>query len=373
MVHAVFRKNLCDWAPTPTPCMSATLGLQCNKRDRPSHSARHPIANGTASMTSPVAAASSSRRKWERPPTPPSSGHVDAVTIDTADQHRTTMVPADSRAEDALHQDKRVCRRDPHVLTPPSTRGRRMHDKLGLRRPPAEARSSGHQRHCSDSIDSLWMMSGMELGSMSSSWDKDTPPPGHVWPMHAMPVRDTPHNPFVEGGPADVGFTGPNASNALMRAMARPVKSPSKTMFVFRGQRVVCANRDTGHAGRHSTGMSISPPRPHLLFPSRQREKSALAAHALDRHALSDDEGDPVARRRASANLFAQELAARRPACPLPTVPQDADAAWLASEAPGRHRPAAAKYELPAKNKELLARLERVDWAEDDAQSDSAL
>ncbi|WFD20604.1 hypothetical protein MCAP1_002851 [Malassezia caprae] len=329
-------------------------------------------------MTSPTAAADSSRRKWERLPTPPSSGRADAVTIDTADQHRTTLLPADSHADEVLHQDKRVCRRDPHVLTPPSTRGRRMHDKLGLRRPPAETRSSRHQRHCSDSIDSLWMMSGMELGS-TSSWDKDTPPSGHVWPMHAMPVRDTPHNPFVEGGPADVGFTGPNASNALMRAMARPVKSPSKTMFVFRGQRVVCANRDAGQGGRHPDGMSISPPRPHLLFPSRQRQKSALAAHALDRHALSDDESDAVAKRRVSSNLFAQELAARRPTSPLPTVPQDADAAWLASEPPGRHVPALYpshppmdKYELPAKNKELLARLERIDWAEDDAQSDPA-
>ncbi|SHO79507.1 Hypothetical protein MSYG_3856 [Malassezia sympodialis ATCC 42132] len=332
-------------------------------------------------MTSPAAAAESSRRKWERLPTPPSSGHNDAVTIDTANQQRTTMVPVDSDGDkEALHQHKRVCRRDPHVLTPPSTRGRRMHDKLGLHRPSAETRSSHHRRHDSDSIDSLWMMGGMELGSTSSSWDQDVPSTEHAWPMHAMPIRDTPHNPFVEGGPADVGFTGPNASNALMRAMARPVKSPSKTVFVFRGQRVVCAHGAEGHEGRRPAGMAISPPRPQLLFPPRQREAHPEAAHALDYHALSDDECETTARRRTSANLFAQELAARPSSQPLPTVHEDADAAWLASEAPGRHMPVAwprhppaAKYELPAKNKELLERLECVDWSEEGVQSDPTI
>lgn len=332
--------------------------------------AQPPPRTRFATMTSPVAAADSSRRTWERLPTPPSSGRADTVKMDAQSQARTTMVSVDGEsAEAAWHQHKRMCRRDPHVLTPPSTRGRRMHDRLGL---PAEARSSRHQRHCSDSLDSLWMMGGIELGSMSPSQDEEAPWPGHTWPMFSMPVRDTPHNPFVEGGPADVGFTGPNAANALMRAMARPARSPNKTMFVFRGQRVVCANRDPSQVGRRQPGVAISPPRPHLLFPSRRREARGRAVHALDRHAVSDDEGDAATRRRAGANLFAREMAARAPSRPLPTVPSDAEAAWLASEAPDvptewPSQPSKATYELPAKNKELLARLEHVDWGDDDA------
>ncbi|WFD28423.1 hypothetical protein MNAN1_003434 [Malassezia nana] len=330
-------------------------------------------------MTAPLSEPDSSRRKWERLPTPPSTGHADAITITSSNQQRTTLVPvSDEHAEQELHQHKRVCRRDSHVLTPPSTRGRRMHDKLGLNGPSAEA-PRRHQRHCSDSVDSLWMMDGMELGCIASSQDREQSPAGNKWLMHSLPVRDTPHNPFVEGGPADVGFTGPNASNALMRAMARPVKSPSKTMFVFRGQRVVYATRERGQAARQQASMCLSPPRPHLLFPPRRGESALSAPPAMTRHALSDDETESPSKKRAGANLFAQELANRRYRSVLPTVPQDTEAEWLASERPGGpapvewpSQPPAAKYELPAKNKELLARLERVDWTEEDAQSDES-
>ena len=45
------------------------------------------------------------------------------------------------------------------------------------------------------------------------------------------------------------------------------------------------------------------------------------------------------------------------------------DARWLASDAPadGTSR---SQYEIPEKNRELLARLERVDWDEDEDEDE---
>lgn len=69
-------------------------------------------------------------------------------------------------------------------------------------------------------------------------------------------------------------------------------------------------------------------------------------------------------------NLFADELAnPHRRAQPLPAAEDDVDARWLASDAPadGTSR---SQYEIPAKNRELLARLERVDWDDDDEEEE---
>ena len=69
-------------------------------------------------------------------------------------------------------------------------------------------------------------------------------------------------------------------------------------------------------------------------------------------------------------NLFADELAnPHRRAQPLPATGDDVDARWLASDAPadGTSR---SQYEIPAKNRELLARLERVDWDEDEDEDE---
>ncbi|SPO28167.1 uncharacterized protein UTRI_04555_B [Ustilago trichophora] len=57
-----------------------------------------------------------------------------------------------------------------------------------------------------------------------------------------MPIRDTPKNPFLAGGPADNGFHGPNGHLAYRRAKHIPGKERGKIAYVFRGQRVIYAD-----------------------------------------------------------------------------------------------------------------------------------
>lgn len=57
-----------------------------------------------------------------------------------------------------------------------------------------------------------------------------------------MPIRDTPKNPFLQGGPADNGFQGPNGHMAHRRAKQIPSKERGKIVYVFRGQRVTYAD-----------------------------------------------------------------------------------------------------------------------------------
>lgn len=57
-----------------------------------------------------------------------------------------------------------------------------------------------------------------------------------------MPIRDTPKNPFLAGGPADNGFQGPNGHLAYHRARRIPGKEKGKITYVFRGQRVTYAD-----------------------------------------------------------------------------------------------------------------------------------
>lgn len=249
-----------------------------------------------------------------------------------------------------------------------------MTDKLGLHAAAErhQERRTRHIRQCSDvSEDPSSQFDGMDLFSPSrlgrrAEKARDTTPPPFLSAYESRPVRDTPHNPFVEGGPADVGFTGVNASNALLRAMARPARQPDTTVFVFRGQRVMYRDAESRHPAPLYENVP-SPPRPRTLFPTKQR--TGMPTYAACRHALSDDEAPPMnsTRRR---NLFADELAnPHRRAQPLPAAGDDVDARWLASDAPadGTSR---SQYEIPAKNRELLARLERVDWDEDEDEEE---
>ena len=316
-------------------------------------------------------------RSWDKLPTPPSSGGADDVTV--PQKHTTRRVHlcseatsrTDSLDEPTHSAKKRACRRPSHVLTPPSTRGRRMTEKLGLHAAAErhQERRTRHIRQCSDvSEDPSSLFDDMDLFSPLCSGRRaakvrDTTPPPFLSAYESRPVRDTPHNPFVEGGPADVGFTGVNASNALLRAMARPARQPDTTVFVFRGQRVMYRDAESRHPAPLYENVP-SPPRPCTLFPTK-KQRTGMPTYAADRHALSEDEAPPMysTRRR---NLFADELAKpHRRAQPLPAAGDDVDARWLASDAPadGASR---SLYEIPAKNRELLARLERVDWDDDD-------
>ncbi|KAJ9473917.1 hypothetical protein PHBOTO_003999 [Pseudozyma hubeiensis] len=60
--------------------------------------------------------------------------------------------------------------------------------------------------------------------------------------VSTVPIRDTPKNPFLAGGPADEGFHGPNRHQAYRRARQIPGKERGKIAYVFRGQRVTYAD-----------------------------------------------------------------------------------------------------------------------------------
>lgn len=177
---------------------------------------------------------------WDPYPSPPSSGRG-RVSLPSGDKRNLTRYTAEHYEDDEAseHHTKRA---RPHaaarsaVLTPPSTRGRRMGDRLGLHGPGGAAgrgyppSTSRHARSGSDSVFGTWL---------ESESDPDTPGPYrraqrfHAPHFDSYPVRDAAHNPFLEGGPADVGFTGPHAHRARVRAALAPPKESGKALFVL--------------------------------------------------------------------------------------------------------------------------------------------
>ena len=177
---------------------------------------------------------------WDPYPSPPSSGRG-RVSLPSGDKRNLTRYTAEHYEDDEAseHHTKRA---RPHaaarsaVLSPPSTRGRRMGDRLGLHGPGGAAgrgyppSTSRHARSGSDSVFGTWL---------ESESDPDTPGPYrraqrfHAPHFDSYPVRDAAHNPFLEGGPADVGFTGPHAHRARVRAALAPPKESGKALFVL--------------------------------------------------------------------------------------------------------------------------------------------
>lgn len=224
------------------------------------------------------------------------------------------------------------------MLTPPRTRDTRMDDPLASRR------ACRHARHCSDSFNpTLSPLAHRHRHSGTTCAD-------------AYPVRDTPNNPFIEGGPADAGYTGPNTKPTPPH---KP-KLDGRTTYLFRGQRVVCDDSETDSVFRHNIAARgiepFSPPEPKLLFPSRNG-------------------ADTKAR---SAGLFSRELERQRHHdLSLCTVAEDPDAIWFAD---GGHKSADATLGAilgppsgPLGNNaptDLLLKLEQADWSSDDDDDD---
>lgn len=141
-----------------------------------------------------------------------------------------------------------------------------------------------------------------------------------------MPIRDTPKNPFLAGGPADNGFQGPNRREAYSRAKQIPAKERGKIAYVFRGQRVTYADPEydsdddddseldemrarTNEFNPHHN--AERPPRlqPRLLFPpsasiSAPRADSSRTArpNVPKQHSASQHSGS---RRDASSTAYA--------------------------------------------------------------------
>ncbi|KAE8268649.1 hypothetical protein A4X09_0g3691 [Tilletia walkeri] len=91
------------------------------------------------------------------------------------------------------------------------------------------------------------------------------------------PIRDTPNNPFIEGGPADLGFRGPFGADARVVAASRAGSRVQKgrTTYVFRGQRITY--EDPEYNSGDSDSDSLFGPnglQPRLLFPSQNPPSS---------------------------------------------------------------------------------------------------
>ncbi|WFD43563.1 hypothetical protein MPSI1_002226 [Malassezia psittaci] len=208
--------------------------------------------------------------------------------------------------EHATKRTRSYNKRNNAVMTPPSTRGRRMGDRLGLDRLSRVLDRAGPSRHTrcgSDSLFSEWLPNESKTGLQDSDlYAKHAFLPS----LESYPVHDTKHNPFLEGGPADVGFTGPNAQRAHMRASSAPRRQQGSTLYVFRGQRVVRPDRDPSLPA--DIDQLDSPIEPRLLFPSRgTRVRHELPA----RNAVSDDEDTSRQSRTRHRGLFSKELEAR--------------------------------------------------------------
>lgn len=103
-----------------------------------------------------------------------------------------------------------------------------------------------------------------------------------------FPIRDSPRNPFLLGGPADAGLYGPRRWNAQQRMASLPRRERGKMTYVFRGQRVTYADpyassdsdEDDGQFGQPMKGRERTMDRlkPQVLFPRQSATKSNVSS-----------------------------------------------------------------------------------------------
>lgn len=79
------------------------------------------------------------------------------------------------------------------------------------------------------------------VGNVAKRKPKDlsTSPTARI--LNSFPIRDSPGNPFLQGGPADAGLSGPRMWQARQRMAKIPKRERGKMTYVFRGQRVTYA------------------------------------------------------------------------------------------------------------------------------------
>ncbi|WFC99476.1 hypothetical protein MYAM1_002221 [Malassezia yamatoensis] len=307
---------------------------------------------------------------WEPYLSPPASGGSEP-RFSQGDKRNWAHLSdeCDEEQDNHEHTMKRTrpySKRNNAVMTPPSTRGRRMGDRLGLGRLSRVLDRAGPGRHTrsgSDSLFSEWLPNETGAGSQ----DFDLYAEHAFFPSHeTYPVHDAKHNPFLEGGPADVGFTGPNAQRAYMRASSTPQRQQGSTLYVFRGQRVVRPDRDPSLPA--GVDQLDSPIEPRLLFPSRgTRVRYELPA----RNAVSDDEDNSRPTRTRHRGLFSKELEARtrqterstESSTPAFSTNLQSPSLEQRMSLPSNTRPDLSKY---TQNADTLAKLERTNWGSDD-------
>ncbi|KAK0566596.1 hypothetical protein OC844_000661 [Tilletia horrida] len=122
------------------------------------------------------------------------------------------------------------------------------------------------------------------------------------------PIRDTPNNPFIEGGPADLGFRGPFGADARKVADARAASrmQRGRTTYVFRGQRITYEDPDYISGDSDSDGLfGPNGLQPRLLFPARtppRASSSGSSSHSRTRQNVAQSSSA-----RLAASLAAHE------------------------------------------------------------------
>lgn len=254
------------------------------------------------------------------------------------------------------------------VLTPPRTRDTRLDNSLSGRR------KTRHLWHSSDSfhpVRSPLLTRHRRHASTAIA--------------NSYPVRDTPNNPFIEGGPADSGVTGPS----FRPSPRKESKQTGHTTYLLcvladsRGQRIAYPDHSTNALLHQAVGddapVQIEIPKPRLLFPPGSTGASSTNTHTHRRAGLFSDEIENRSSRGPHASI----------------VPEDPDSAWLVgatSEAPNtdpvstgtiRHdftphakHSSTTPFVFPRRSPRLagggadaLAMLERAGWSSDDDDS----
>lgn len=172
---------------------------------------------------------------WDPYPSPPSSGRG-AVLLPSGDKRSLTRLTADQCEEDEQgHQAKRARPQQARsaLLTPPSTRGRRMADRLTmLDRESGSYLPSSSRRPCGgrEARFETWTDEDSQLDTPSAQKQRRLQ---HKLRTEPYPIRDTAHNPFIEGGPADMGITGPQPYRAPARSAAMHRHESGNMLYVL--------------------------------------------------------------------------------------------------------------------------------------------
>ncbi|PWY99707.1 hypothetical protein BCV70DRAFT_206705 [Testicularia cyperi] len=435
-----------------------------------SHSHQHGAFSPIKKLQHGSSSSSSAADDGTRPPTPPmstdvrhdpqdrsrhtssstasvSDGEVEAeISSASAQQHAKSTAPA-RLARPAATQRLSLLEQgfasddehNPFLDRRPSSSS----SKAGAVQAPAAASSYPHGHHvhayASDEFDSDQDGEGstadeMEHGDESLEAAQDpTPRPSHVHHLSTfdpsyrparpfserisvenqslvstVPIRDTPKNPFLAGGPADNGFEGPLAHVARRRAREIPGKERGKITYVFRGQRVTYADPeyDSDDSDDYlDQPRGPRPPRmqPRLLFPPTQKSSDHSAQAGRSQPGGARLGPSPAMTTMESAGsgaprggLFAAQIAAskRKREHELEDAAEEEDEEEVEADLSMRQTraalPAADFGETSASNASrrlqeatsmdtskraernaLLARLDQTNWSDDDEEDES--
>ncbi|KAJ1033878.1 hypothetical protein NDA16_000086 [Ustilago loliicola] len=323
-----------------TPPMSKDVRHDAQTRQREERASRHRTSSGADPFEVPASASSSATYPAASIEAPPASGLLEAAHI--GNRFDTLNNGVDFASDDDYN---------PFLDRKRSTSSCSYSQVAKLARPGSASTHHSHTRY--DEFDSDQDAEGSvheddrasdlrsDATPRASSSNATTPPAriGNV-PTYrparpfstrvrvdnepvtsSLPIRDTPKNPFLAGGPADNGFHGPNGHLAHRRAKQIPGKERGKIAYVFRGQKVTYADPeydsddddDSEEDERARTNLfnphykQERPPRlqPKLLFPPSIPSSSyATGSNSSSKSARSHAPAAVANRRSNSSQSF---------------------------------------------------------------------